>query len=513
MGWVFDFDNANLVGYLTSKGPAPRAEWRSLATFTQGLTRLDAESTLISTDPKWSGEIQQAASHSFKSLEATDAKPHWNDEFVLQSKDVEKVLGPLRPLFSDYSLYALMVRTGSMYPSPEEDEFFREVAFSSQHRGLVMMPDGPTGVVNILDPFPALRELARCPIEPPAVVFWTSLGGACALVLEKARIFYRNVLQDLLRLGAGALDAALRQQADKTKTKQLLHISDLHFGDERSDASRRYIKGHLDLLLKDINRVVVTGDLFNNAEGKLLDQYLDFKSDVERMIKNNLIVIPGNHDVRPRGNRLPGMLRQTYEFVVDIGWRPLVVDDDLDCVFFCFNSMEESYFARGSVTDAQLRRMAESLNDELGQRRRRGGKDTERYTRIALVHHHPYAYETESFAGYDTFLRRVTGDEDTFTRFEEADRFVSWCAERGVSLILHGHKHVPHHAQATILIGDREHTLLVVGCGSPLCYDVVALNPESGRWAVTFYEDASHAGAGFRIKGLTIDTRKAKSVW
>jgi metallophosphoesterase superfamily enzyme len=413
-----------------------------------------------------------------------------------------------------------MVRTGSIYPSPEEDEFFRELAFSSQHRGLVMMPDGPAGIVNILDPFPALRELARSPIEPPAVVFWTSLGGGCALALEKARVFYRNVLQDVLSLGVGALDAALRQQADEIKTKQLLHISDLHFGDERSDASRRYIKGHLDLLLKDIDRVVVTGDLFNNAEAKFRDQYLDFKSDVERVTDKKLIVIPGNHDVRPRGNRLPGMLRQTYEFVVDIGWQPLVVDDDLDCVFFCFNSMEESYFARGSVTDDQLRRMAESLNDELGQRRRRGGKDLDRFTRIALVHHHPYAYETASFAGYDRFLRRVTGDEDTFTRFEEADRFVSWCAERGVSLILHGHKHVPHHVQATISIGEHEHAMLVVGCGSttgaegsPLCYDVVALNPENGRWAVAFYEDASHAGAGFRIREVTIDTRKGKSVW
>lgn len=98
--------------------------------------------------------------------------------------------------------------------------------------------------------------------------------------------------------------------------------------------------------------------------------------------------------------------------------------------------------------------------------------------------------------------------------------FLSWCAERGVSLILHGHKHVPHHVQATISAGSREHSMVVVGCGSttgaearPLCYDVVALNPENGRWGVTFYEDASNAGAGFRIKALTIDTRMGRSVW
>jgi hypothetical protein len=167
--------------------------------------------------------------------------------------------------------------------------------------------------------------------------------------------------------------------------------------------------------------------------------------------------------------------------------------------------------------------MAASFNEEVARRRRRGDKKQDRlhqYTKIALVHHHPYAYETTSFAPYDGFLRRVTGDEDTFTRFEEADRFVSWCAEREVSLILHGHKHEPHHVQAAISVGGREHSMVVVGCGSttgaddtPLRYDVVALNPENGCWSVTFYEDASDAGAGFRIKDLTIDTRKGKSLW
>src|SRR5207248_1073398 len=111
---------------------------------------------------------------------------------------------------------------------------------------------------------------------------------------------------------------------------------------------------------------------------------------------------------------------------------------------------------------------------------------------IELVHHHPFAYETAPSAHYDGILRRITGGEDTFTRFEDADRFISWCAERGLSLILHGHKHVPHRAEAVISVGSRKQSMLVVGCGSttgaegtPLCYDVVALNPENGRWGVT----------------------------
>jgi hypothetical protein len=182
--------------------------------------------------------------------------------------------------------------------------------------------------------------------------------------------------------------------------------------------------------------------------------------------------------------------------------------------------MEESRFARGCVSDDQLRRMAEGFNEEFARRRRQKQKEFDRFTKIALVHHHPFAYETAPSAGYDTFLRRLTGDEDTFTRFEEADRFLSWCAEREVSLILHGHKHEPHHVQAGISIEDKERTLVAIGCGStmgaggsPLRYNIVALNPSNCRWGVTFYEDASSSGAGFRTRELTIDTRTTKSPW
>jgi hypothetical protein len=166
-------------------------------------------------------------------------------------------------------------------------------------------------------------------------------------------------------------------------------------------------------------------------------------------------------------------------------------------------------------------RVAASFIEELARRRRQGKKrDIDSYTKIALVHHHPFAYETVPTTRYDTFLRQITGDEDSFTRFENAEQFVSWCAERKVSLILHGHKHVPHHVQANVDVAGQSHTLVSVGCGSttgaegsPLCYDVVSLDPATGRWGVTFHYDASKSGAGFRQQEIITDTRSTFSPW
>ncbi len=164
--------------------------------------------------------------------------------------------------------------------------------------------------------------------------------------------------------------------------------------------------------------------------------------------------------------------------------------------------------------------MASSFNEERAKQRRQSASDIDTYTKIALVHHYPFAYETVATKAYDTLLRKVTGGEDTFTRFEHAERFVSWCAERKVSMILHGHKHVPHHVRADVTIAGESRTLVVVGCGSttgtentPRCYDKVSLNPDTGRWGVTFYPDPSKAGAGFRAQEIAIDTRQSSGVW
>lgn len=529
-GWRFNINDANLVNYLTTEyrapfprtgegiQPAPRASVAQLVSFIDGLISIGSD--LISSDTHWRESVRQAAENVRKHISAKESFAP--EGLILESQVVARLLEPLRQFFTGYAMYALIVPERPWDSSSPEREFFQEAALSSQRQGLILMPDAPPGLLHIMDPFPALQALVKMPVASPAVAFWTSLGGACALSLEAAKKFFRNKILDRLNAGPYAVDETIRERAGETRTQNLLHISDLHFGDSTSDQSPRYLKSHFDLIMNEFDRVVVTGDLFNTPDAELRDQFLDFRSDFERMTHNNkpLIVIPGNHDVRPKGNKVPGLLLQTYEFVVDIGWQPLVVDDEMGCVFFCFNSVEEGNLARGCVTDSQRRRVASAFNEERARRKRQHKPDIDAFTKIALVHHHPFAYETDPTAWYDPYVRTITGNEDTFTRFEQADQFVSWCAERKVSLLLHGHKHVPHHVTANVNVNGTDRTLVAVGCGSttgaensPLCYDVVSLDPSTGRWGVTFHCDASKSGAGFRQQEIIADTRSATSSW
>ena len=259
--------------------------------------------------------------------------------------------------------------------------------------------------------------------------------------------------------------------------------------------------------------MLVTGDLFHTPNDAFLNKYLEFRADFQRIIPKPMIVIPGNHDVREGGRG-----KQRFEFITDVGWQPLVVDDDIECVFFCFNSAEKGpRFARGSVSDEQMKRLGTSFNEERELRRRQKMPDIDAYSKVALVHHHPFPYGTVPTARYDAVLRKITGDEDTFTRFERASNFVSWCAEKEVSLILHGHKHVAHHVQASIDKNGHKKSIVVIGCGSttgaeksPLSYDVISLNPITRKWAVTFYSDRSAAAANFNIDEVTLDMRSER---
>ena len=529
MGLYFELEHANFVAYLTGierigvpGGPKAQADVlqrflnhlaeSAVDTVDAGMSfgRRDAQHSVLSSRPVWIKDIAQnarLAGAGAKLLSGLGLRP------VLTSQEVALVLTPLRPFFTGYALYGLVL--AELW---EGDVFFRAAALSSESHGLFMFPEIKDRTTDIVSAFPPLRALAETPFSPPVVVFWTAKGGTCVLPLELARNFYFDRLQRLLPGDPRPVDEALRVRAAEAKTKRILHVSDLHFGDAASDSQRRYIKPHLQRIVRDINRVVVTGDLINTPDIALMDQYFEFRDDIRAETSGDLIVIPGNHDVRPAGNVIPFVQNHTYELVADIGLTTLKIDDDLNCVFFCFNSNEEGNLARGTVTAHQLSRMGADYEAERARQLRIGERDLESYVKIALVHHHPYNYSTRATAWYDKLLR-FFWSEETFIRLDEAELFLRWCAKRRVTLVMHGHKHVPHHVEATVTVNGAEYRVMVIGCGSTtgaersaLSYDIVSLNPDTGRWGVTFYQDDSRTGAGFDEQDVTIDLRRTPTV-
>lgn len=507
MGASFAIEHANFVGYLTAdyRATAPRADSQTLKMF---LMSLAYDGCLISstqgTPDDWTQQIGAAAERESQELS-------WEDDRVLNPHQVSRRLDPLRTYFMGYPLYAMVLPSGSWQEDRDSFRFFTESAVGSHHNALILMPkEQPYNLTSVVDPFPALRVLAEHPTSPPLVVFWTPFGSSCVLPLHEARSFFRGELIWALDLGTREVDEVIRAAAARQRCKRILHLSDLHFGAREAALRRRWLKEQLARELPSVDKVVVTGDLFDTPEALLRESFDEFRADIENITGSELLVIPGNHDVRIKGNSLLGLGRNA-EYVTDLRWNPITIDHKLQTVFFSFNSSESGSFATGAVGERQRLDRGSLFDAEV----RRQARVSE-FLKIALVHHHPYTYQTAPIAAYEKILAGLFGGEERFVAFNGADEFMNWCAARGISLVLHGHKHVPHWVEADISSNGRSHRIMVVGCGSttgaggrPMCYDIIACDPTNKRMSVLFYHDERGDGSGFGLQNVALDLRVA----
>jgi Calcineurin-like phosphoesterase len=515
MGALFELEHINFVGYITAEKPlvAPRCDeatlWAFLVSF--GSPQEVARHT-VSNDKKWQSGLVGAAGKSLSSLNSGSNR-------ILSEREVAMHLDPLRTFFTGYAVDCLVI------PPPADQDFpyadrrdssgatdaFQHFVAHSALDILVLMPHTTGPFVNVIDPFPPLRALVANPAQLPCGVFWMPSGEAVAMPLPDAREFFERHIakgenSDKYR---HHLRSVIAGEAKRRAAKRILHISDLHFGDDAANRRKAYLKEHLRNVVSKVDRVVVSGDLFDEPDEKFRGIFDEFDADLKGLTPKTPILIPGNHDVRKSGNAVFGFGRSADQFI-GVRFEPLIIDDDLRTVFFCFNSCEGGNFATGYVSEKQRVDLGTAFERLLHER-----PHVAHYSRISVVHHHPYTYESAPTVFYEKIMSMFSSREDRFVAFENSDQFLNWCGSREISLILHGHKHVPHVIMADINVREQQRKILIVGCGSstgvenkPMCYDIVSLDPVTKRWNVVFYSDPGD-GSGFAPQNVTLDLRTA----
>jgi 3',5'-cyclic AMP phosphodiesterase CpdA len=255
--------------------------------------------------------------------------------------------------------------------------------------------------------------------------------------------------------------------------------------------------------LATVNQIVITGDLFDQPKRRHAQQYRNFAHQLHLLTGKAPIVIPGNHDQRIFGNAILGIGRRLRQ-LTDLSWREVVVDSEARIAFFCFDSSRTGDLARGCVDQDQLLKMATEYEVSNANQALDG------YLKVALVHHHPYPYVPDK----ETPIIDPRGwvGRESFIEFRDSGRFLSWCASRGVGLILHGHKHIPRLIVDQVLDessdGAAYRQLTTVGCGSTLgangsamSFNIIEWDPESSSWSTQFMIDRGD-GSGFRSAAL-----------
>ena|ERR1022692_957511 len=509
MGVRFDLSSTNVVAYLTSpRGTeTPRITLDQIRAFLNSLAE-DADYArprIISCNQEWILDIKRTARNSLNLLNERRAEIRFDE--VVPSAMLREVLEPLTMVFGLYDIYILPV--GSWRDSDVLDRFAQEAARIPGHGILVLIPDyyDPDQNVQVLDPSLGTTEAIRNRGAWPGAIFMLRSGEATFLLIDEAHhrvVELANIMHDVVDQARirEVVMAPARRVGDRSP-RRLLHLSDLHLGTSRAANTEIYVQTALRAHLATVNQIVITGDLFDQPKRRHAQQYRNFAHQLHLLTGKAPIVIPGNHDQRIFGNAILGIGRRLRQ-LTDLSWREVVVDSEARIAFFCFDSSRTGDLARGCVDQDQLLKMATEYEVSNANQALDG------YLKVALVHHHPYPYVPDK----ETPIIDPRGwvGRESFIEFRDSGRFLSWCASRGVGLILHGHKHIPRLIVDQVLDessdGAAYRQLTTVGCGSTLgangsamSFNIIEWDPESSSWSTQFMIDRGD-GSGFRSAAL-----------
>lgn len=337
MGAMFKLGHANIMAYVTSRSYAPpRVLRQHLVEFLDVLS-YDAERYLIPERgfepwPTQIAAIAREAASRMRESRYEEEKP------VVPPPTLARLLEELRNEFSVYPLYALAVGSGR-----ELQEVARELASTPMHgQLLVLIPEDGVSERNfeVLDPLPTFSTALHAAPDWPGFVFWTQTGISAFARLSEAHELAHRLIDAQYEMRprrpfpfptTSGFDHVLQDWSKRTprKYRRLLHLSDLHFGTEEATENQAILDAELSEIVQNVDRVVITGDLFDTPNKNYATLFSNFKQNITRLSGGREpIAITGNHD-----QRMIGLFGEDYKQVALIGSQKIVVDDQCKMIF------------------------------------------------------------------------------------------------------------------------------------------------------------------------------------
>jgi calcineurin-like phosphoesterase family protein len=505
MAYELNLNQLNLITWLglRSQRGAPRIDSADVISLAASLLQNGAEpSTTALREVAGFGRAVESMVDGFRSqVEISD-----RGQYESRVEWVEPVRAVLTQRFG---LFGIFING----PDPEDqfDSALPEIVNRSNGSALLMpVRLSSETLQTMFDPSSIMRRVLDAPGVSPLALIWEPDGASAMLnedgvqgIIERTRgvatgiATGSSVQESLVRLG--------RVSTSRTyPTRNILHLSDLHV--RKNMVVAQTMASEISNHIRDLSAVVVTGDLFDSREFAGDITVGQLKDTLERILGPRPIVIAGNHDRRkwgvspiPPGYPVP-MLTVLTEDV-----QP---DPASQCIFVKFDSNLHGAVARGEVADATLTR----LGRDLANLRTQPYYDS--FLTVALVHHHPFTMAPADPSPVKRRHKIKANVQSPTVEFVNASRFRRWCAENRVSLILHGHKHLPWFQAEWLwswqgykkLRGVNAGLVAGVGCGSStgkkpssmwvdidpdvgrqMSFNLVVWSPRTSAWSVKFF--------------------------
>jgi 3',5'-cyclic AMP phosphodiesterase CpdA len=268
----------------------------------------------------------------------------------------------------------------------------------------------------------------------------------------------------------------------------LLHLSDLHFRatTRATTTDKASYLTHLETCLgrcKDeglkVDVVVVTGDLVDSEN---INQALHLRvlqsargylehlcGQIGVSPTQGLLVIPGNHDYRWKGNVFVTRLRDNFQKTFD-EFNRHVLFPHLKLLVACFDSNAGTYrfeLAKGKVDLTAFDRLRQQVDQTPEPFARLARQEA---VRVALVHHHPLpiaeAETLEPRSWVDWMFGRMVEGASEYMLLRNSGSFLHRLLQENFRLVLHGHLHRRGYWLPGTTFGEDHRWLEVIACGS-----------------------------------------------
>lgn len=395
--------------------------------------------------------------------------PRWchqenNDAFLLPyNREMLQMLYELSNIFSRCRVKALLLpamqsRSDNQYGEANRDNLSetmtsdRALVRLLEHglegdTCLILQPQERPYSLTVFDSFPNFDVALRQADSWPAVIFWDSDDFAF-IPIENKRELYS--LFEIVRYERYPLRELKRLANNKrTPSHYIFQLSDLHFGAKNVNVAerrlRRLIRTQLDSMeIEDTVEFVITGDAVDSPKPAAECSYRDFSEFLSDQSGQNPVRVLGNHDVNNHGLAFLPNNQQLANIIAD--YPKIEVLEEFRTILLLFNSNTNGQLAAGEIGIHQMAEMGNKL-DAIENR--------EEYLLIAVLHHHVLPIPTPDY--YDRrWFEKFVPDEmmSNALKLIDADLFMEWLVQRGVKLVLHGHKHAPYlteHAGVSIV--------------------------------------------------------------
>lgn len=290
--------------------------------------------------------------------------------------------------------------------------------------------------------------------EFPGILLWDDFDTFFVPVQDESETVavFQHILSNA-KYPIKALKKFYSMQYKNNNYLYLLHLSDLHLGKvnhERKQELLRLIKTH-SIYKEGVPIIpIITGDLMDTPNQENGQKVKEFIAQLNSEMKHKSIFVFGNHDIDNSGFISIG--KQNKQAPIGLVQSEKIEKfDNYKLIIIKFCSNQNGQFARGEIGEQQLVEIAEELD---------GIENLEDYTIIALLHHHPIKIDQPNWykgALYERILSPI-GLLAPMQKLIDANRFIDWCKERQVKMVLHGHKHIPNIV--------KKDTISYVGAGS-----------------------------------------------